>query len=391
MAYSLVGILAVLVHIIVNIDVFADAFKKENQFPGERYYGFFLVSVIVYHLADVFWGFFYDAHMVTGLILDTTVYFLTMATSILFWGVFVYRYLERPGKKPHPILYVGILVFLVQILLIGLNTFVCPTLFYIGENGSYSALPLRYLMLAGQILFYLVLAAYSVIVAIRTKASERRHHIAIACFGLFMAISIGLQVVFPLLPMYSLGYLLGISALHSLFVQDEKADQQRDLEKARELLFTDPLTGVKSKHAYVETEAAISNRMDKNEMEPFSLVTFDLNSLKRVNDTFGHEAGDRYIQSSANLICSYFPGVEIYRAGGDEFVAFLLGEAYENTEEWVNAFHEKMKESAEKKDFIVVSCGYAIYDPENDVSILAIYRRADQKMYENKRQLKAIR
>ena len=275
--------------------------------------------------------------------------------------------------------------------MIGFNTFVCPTLFDIGEDGSYSALPLRYLMLAGQVLFYLVLAAYSTIVAISTKASERRHHIAIACFGLFMAISIGLQVVFPLLPMYSLGYLLGISALHSLLAQDEKASQQRDLEKAREMLFTDPLTGVKSKHAYVEIEAAISKRMDKNEMEPFSLVTFDLNSLKQVNDTFGHEAGDRYIQSSANLIRSYFPGVEIYRVGGGEFVAFLFGEAYGNTEEWVNAFHEKMKENAENKDFIVVSCGYAIYDPGNDVSILAIYRRADQRMYENKRQLKAIR
>ena len=68
MAYSLVGILAVVIHLIINIGVFIDM-KTGHKFRGEKIYLFFLLSVIVFHIADAFWGFIYDAKLKTALIM----------------------------------------------------------------------------------------------------------------------------------------------------------------------------------------------------------------------------------------------------------------------------------------------------------------------------------
>ena len=90
MAYSLVGILAIAVYIIINFGVFLDVIHNQKKFRGEKYYLFFLISAIVFHIADAGWGFLYDAKLSTALFIDTTFYFIAMASSILLWGVFIY-------------------------------------------------------------------------------------------------------------------------------------------------------------------------------------------------------------------------------------------------------------------------------------------------------------
>ncbi|MBQ4255850.1 MAG: hypothetical protein II721_07710, partial [Bacilli bacterium] len=82
MAYSIVGILAILVHFIVNIDIFIK--RGVKKFTAEKEYFFFLMSIIVYHITDGIWGFLYDAKLVTAVWADTMIYFVAMALSILF-------------------------------------------------------------------------------------------------------------------------------------------------------------------------------------------------------------------------------------------------------------------------------------------------------------------
>ena len=83
-------------------------------------------------------------------------------------------------------------------------------------------------------------------------------------------------------------------------------------------LMTDALTGVLSRHAYMK---ALERYTDPAEI-PGDLAAFsiDINGLKTVNDTIGHEAGDELITGAARCIAKVFTGGECFRTGGDEFI-----------------------------------------------------------------------
>ena len=383
MAYSVVGFLAIAIHFIVNIDVFLH-FRGKKKFSGELFYFFFLISVIAYHVTDGFWGILYDNHLITALFIDTTAYFIIMATSILLWGLFVYRYL---GSKNKIITYIGLAVFTFQIAVIIANFFY-PVLFVIDENCEYSAKAVRYVMLGIQVFMFLLLAIYTFITFLHSNGSLKRHHLAISIFCLFMIASIALQVFFPLMPLYSLGYLLGVTALHTFVVEDEKANQKLELEEAKHRVSIDPLTGVMSKYAYIDEEAHIDDLIARGEMKEFAMIVFDLNDLKFINDTKGHDAGDIYIIQSVNLIKEYFKDIPIYRVGGDEFTIILRDNNYDNRDGLFKAFNDRIDENSAKNDLIIISAGLAIYLPDKDSTILQTYTRADREMYARKYYLK---
>ena len=82
--------------------------------------------------------------------------------------------------------------------------------------------------------------------------------------------------------------------------------QQKELQFVTQKAYTDPLTGVKSKQSYVEAEERMNRRMAEKSVSAFRIVVFDLNGLKAVNDTQGHQAGDQYIKDACRIICVTF-------------------------------------------------------------------------------------
>ena len=387
MTYSIVAILAIVIHLIVNVDVFLDL-RKKGRFPGELYYLFFLISVIAYHIADGAWGFIYDTHLSNGLFVDTTIYFVAMAASILLLGLFVTRYLGYRGKIEKVILIIGLVAFALQIIAIVVNFFT-PVLFGVTEDCVYSAGPLRFATLEVQIGMFIILALFTLLASLKATGSLKRRHLTISLFCVFLIAAITLQVFFPLLPMYSLGYLVGITVLHTFVVEDEKFNQRKELEETKQLVMIDTLTGVMSKHAYVDVEAEIDNKISKGEMKSFAVVVFDINDLKHVNDTLGHDSGDNYVIKSTKLIAEYFRNTPIYRVGGDEFVVILEDKNYEDRNYLIDNFNHKMDENVKNDDPIVVSAGISSFDPEEDNTIIQIFTRADREMYERKHHLKA--
>ena len=384
MAYSIVGILAIFVHIIVNSDVL---FRRGGRsFPGGMQYLFFVLSVILFHIADGFWGFLYDAKLSTALFADTTVYFIGMGLSILFWGMFVSRYLTNESKIIKPIVYIGYVVFGLQIVALIVNFFT-PVLFNVTDDCVYSAGPLRYATLSIQILMFALITIYIIIAMIKRKGHMIKKHVAILSFSVALIVFVVLQVFYPLLPMYSMGYLFGVTALHIFVLEEQKAERQKELEEARIQIQIDALTGTKSKHAYVDRETQIDLLINKGQMEPFAIAVFDLNDLKIVNDTYGHEAGDIYIVSATKLIMQIFTHSEIYRIGGDEFAAIIIGEDYENREQLLKDF-DKQIEANMKKRGVVVSSGLSTFMPEKDNTFIQVFNRADQQMYKRKHELK---
>ncbi|MBQ9411693.1 MAG: diguanylate cyclase [Oscillospiraceae bacterium] len=152
-------------------------------------------------------------------------------------------------------------------------------------------------------------------------------------------------------------------------------------------VFTDDLTGVKSKHAYVEAVERLDRRIRDGAVTEFAMVLFDLNDLKRINDTRGHDAGDRYIREACSIICTRFKHSPVYRIGGDEFVAILEGTDYETRGEAMAAFEKEMDENLDQGKLTVAS-GAACFDPAADVSSQTVFRRADKRMYQRKEQMK---
>ena len=150
----------------------------------------------------------------------------------------------------------------------------------------------------------------------------------------------------------------------------------------------DSLTGIKNKNAYKEREELMNQRITARRQPEFAIIVLDVNDLKKINDTQGHEAGDRCICEACKIICQTFKRSPVYRVGGDEFVVISQDEDYGRTEELVDLI-AKHNEMAMKSGGIVIACGVARFDDDEDVR--TVFKRADQSMYENKNYLKNLK
>ena len=164
------------------------------------------------------------------------------------------------------------------------------------------------------------------------------------------------------------------------------------MERMSDLAYTDPLTSVKSKTAYTEEVRRINNNIE-NGFHQFGVVMFDLNGLKEVNDTYGHDMGDLYIKNACRLICVTYKHSPVYRIGGDEFIAIITGQDLLNSEKLIHMFYQRMEDAnrnakvaAEK---VSVAAGMAIFQEGTDVTYQSVFKRADEKMYQNKISIKS--
>ena len=401
MSYSTTGLLALLVHVIVNYDVIRNAHYRKGTPAADAYRGLIL-AVLVFYLTDILWGIFYDARLVVLTTADTVLYFVAMAATLFMWTRYVFLYLKLNGKLMQFLSIAGWMFLILFSLVLFLNIF-APLMFWFDPAGNYHAGMMRYILLGLQVLLFLSTAVYVFVASRKAEKSVKRHYKAIGSFGLTMTVMVVLQVFFSLLHLYSMGCLLSVCILHTFVVGDMKEDRRKELEEmlareqrqklelgsARHLAYTDSLTGVKNTHAYVETEKLLDERIAAGSIREFGVVVFDMNGLKQVNDTLGHEAGDRYIQEACRMICRQFQHSPVYRIGGDEFVALLEGEDYRNRKILVSAFetHVEMNMRSGKA---VVASGLAIFRPGQDNSYRRVFERADQRMYDRKGALKAM-
>ena len=168
---------------------------------------------------------------------------------------------------------------------------------------------------------------------------------------------------------------------------EKKTASERD--EARTIALTDPLTGVKSKHAYLLRQKQIDASIKENAEVNFAVVVCDVNGLKVINDTLGHKAGDEYIISASRMICNIFQHSPVYRTGGDEFVVVLTDRDYLIRKELVLTLHDRSVENISRNE-VVVSGGLSDYEPGTDTSFHDVFERADSLMYEEKKLLKGM-
>ncbi len=177
--------------------------------------------------------------------------------------------------------------------------------------------------------------------------------------------------------------IVGVNDVDAHVRQEE--EYARRLAKAQSEANIDVLTGVKNRHAYLKLEEYLDHQIENHRQQQFAIVILDVNNLKFVNDTAGHQAGDQFLRDSCETICTIFPKSAVYRVGGDEFAVVMQG----CDDKKLDALMRKMDElnaKAVSSGGIVIACGFAKFD--NDANVATVFARADKNMYKNKMKLK---
>ncbi|WP_019637898.1 sensor domain-containing diguanylate cyclase [Paenibacillus fonticola] len=122
------------------------------------------------------------------------------------------------------------------------------------------------------------------------------------------------------------------------------------------------------------------------EEKPFSLIMLDIDHFKRVNDTYGHAAGDHVLQFLAMQMAeSVEPNHICCRYGGEEFVILLPGTAQHNAVQVAERLRSKMESTVSPcGDIVTVSAGVAAY-PDHASDLDALVAKADSSLYEAKK------
>ncbi len=176
-----------------------------------------------------------------------------------------------------------------------------------------------------------------------------------------------------------------ILGIETTRVARARLQEAQKMELLKEMAVKDLLTGCFNRNAFGEDCSQIGN------LDGLQVVGFDLNNLKKCNDTKGHKAGDQYIKDAAQMIQQHFSKWgKIYRVGGDEFCIVTKGitEAqFESAKSLLQLSVAHYRLDHPDSDF-GIACGYATYDAELDGDIEAVRHRADVSMYENKKEIK---
>ena len=182
---------------------------------------------------------------------------------------------------------------------------------------------------------------------------------------------------------------LGVLATSILKIEEALSEY---IEQIRDLAYRDFMTNCKNKSAYLKKLSQIKERINED-LADFTVYVFDVNGLKRINDTKGHEMGDELIKAAAGAIKTVFSEDEIFRTGGDEFAVITEGprdKIKDNMASFAQAVDEFNKENESRiegksLDFtLAVSVGYASFENGVDKEYKSVYDRADQAMYEAK-------
>ena len=155
--------------------------------------------------------------------------------------------------------------------------------------------------------------------------------------------------------------------------------------------FQDSLTGLRNKMAYDKYLNELDHRIQDGEVESYGIAVLDLNNLKEINDTYGHENGNAYLINSCKLICQIFTHSPVFRIGGDEFIIVLIGEDLDNHHNLIKQLREGM-DSTKNASFpwrqISIAYGIGIAPIAKKTTIADTFNKADNNMYKNKRAIK---
>lgn len=169
--------------------------------------------------------------------------------------------------------------------------------------------------------------------------------------------------------------------------KNDLKSKEKQIGQISKEAYRDSLTKVGNKAAYLQKSEELNKAIIDGSAK-FAIIMIDLNDLKKINDTFGHEAGDKYIQGCCHMICETYKHSPVYRIGGDEFVVIMQGFDYDKRYDLYEDIENAFFRSYENKTLPLTerysaSIGMTEYTTD-DKAVEFVFKRADKIMYENK-------
>lgn len=184
---------------------------------------------------------------------------------------------------------------------------------------------------------------------------------------------------------YTFLTLIGLLLLLSILLSTKVIIQKRKHIKLSDKAETDPLTGTKNR-AFLSRALKVQMDTANENNTRFILCYLDIDNLKIVNDTLGHNAGDEYIMHTVASIRKHIRSYDtICRIGGDEFVIILPNYTSDKVQNLCHQVNRDLQRLyADAVPDIGISCGTSTYNPKNPVSEEVLLAEADKIMYQTK-------
>ena len=185
-------------------------------------------------------------------------------------------------------------------------------------------------------------------------------------------------------------FVVGIINVEAEYQLAEKAQKlKKDLRQTMLIAIKDPLTGVGSAAAFKVKCEQLDKLIKEGLIFHFAIVECDVNDLKLMNDSFGHDMGDQYLKNCCKVFCNTFKHSPVYRIGGDEFAIVLSDTEYEKRSMLFDRLKRSVNRDLENpKESISFAAGMAEYNSQIDESAKDVLKRADTFMYINKGEVK---
>jgi len=175
--------------------------------------------------------------------------------------------------------------------------------------------------------------------------------------------------------------------LHAL--ENETTSLHSKMLSAKSKALEDPVTGLPNRIAYEERLATEVARW-KRTQNPLTILVWDIDDFKQINDRFGHQAGDKALGVIGRILSERPRELDfVGRYGGEEFVMLLVDSSLENTQKLADEIRESVANSgfhssAKDEISITISCGISEFR-EGDTAE-EVFARADEAMYRAKRE-----
>ena len=209
-----------------------------------------------------------------------------------------------------------------------------------------------------------VLTAFFSVAFIRFKYAPKFHMLAIISYVVIITV---------------------LSSINSFILNKYERIEYADKKELELLSNTDPLTGIFNR---AKLNREIEKCMKKFEQEgvPFSIIMFDIDDFKAINDTYGHLAGDKALIDIVNIVKNEIKGSDIFfRWGGEEFVVLLKRTDKRQAIELAEKLRTEISEFA----FVNpehITCSFGVVTYRKDFGTQSLMSKADELLYKAKRE-----
>ncbi|WMJ88378.1 GGDEF domain-containing protein [Anaerocolumna sp. MB42-C2] len=355
--------------ILIVIYIFSLKHNEENSLQNKLYKWLLKITILMLFV-DILSRFDGKTEPFYPLInhIGNFVVFLLNPIMSSLWLVYVYDQIYHKIEKPK---YLLLLINAVN----GLNLvlLICTQFFgwyyYIDTDNIYHRGPL--FLFAALVTTGFVLAAF-ILTLINRDRIDKKHFFSLIFCGVSPFVCIIIQINFYGLSIVLHGIVFSLLIV-ALYVQNNN-------------IYTDYLTGVynrKKLELYLKQKISLSTNA-----RTFSAIMLDLDNFKSINDTYGHDTGDRALQISAKLLRGCLRSNDfISRFGGDEFCVILDISDEIKLEETVTKIRyalEKYNCTNAEPFNLSFSMGYSVYDFNSNLSTKEFQKLIDKYMYDNK-------